>query len=82
MSKPVGKNEDLGLEKSMEKLEDIVTQLESGDHTLEDSLKKFEVGLTLGKQCREILDKAELRVRKLIAVDEDGEMTTEEIDGD
>lgn len=53
-------------EKSLEKLEEIVESLETGELTLEDSLKKFEEGLALGKQCREILDKAEARIKKVI----------------
>jgi exodeoxyribonuclease VII small subunit len=69
-----------GLEESMKKLEEIVAQLEEGEHSLEDSLKKFEEGLKLGKQCREILDRADLRIRKLVDVDEDGETVEEEFE--
>ena len=60
------------LETSMAKLETIVSELEDGEHSLEVSLKKFEEGLKLGKECREILEQAELRIRTLIDVDEDG----------
>ena len=60
------------LETSMAKLETIVSELEDGEHSLEVSLKKFEEGLKLGKECREILDRAEMRIRTLIDVDEDG----------
>jgi exodeoxyribonuclease VII small subunit len=60
------------LETSMAKLEKIVSELEDGEQSLEVSLKKFEDGLKLGKECREILDRADLRIRKLVDVDEDG----------
>jgi exodeoxyribonuclease VII small subunit len=59
-----------GFEQSMAKLEAIVTDLEEGEFSLEESLKKFEEGLRLGKSCREILDKAEMRVKKLVEVDD------------
>ena len=54
------------LEASLEKLEAIVSELEKGEIPLEESLKKFEEGLTLGKHCKKILDDAELRVKKLV----------------
>lgn len=59
-----------GFEQSMAKLEAIVSDLEEGEFSLEESLKKFEEGLKLGKRCRDILDKAEMRVRKLAEADE------------
>lgn len=58
------------LEESMKKLETIVADLEKGDFSLEDSLQRFEEGLKLGRECRKILDKAELRVKKLLNDDE------------
>lgn len=69
-----------GLEESMAKLEAIVGDLERGEHTLEESLAKFEEGLKLGKYCRAILDRADMRVRKLVDVDEDGNPVEEDLD--
>lgn len=63
-------------EQSMEKLEAIVSDLETGEFSLEESLKKFEEGLTLGKRCREILKNAQVRVEKL--VEEDAKPAKEE----
>jgi exodeoxyribonuclease VII small subunit len=68
------------LEASMERLEAIVAELEKGEHTLEESLKRFEEGLKLGKHCRRILDKAEMRIRKLVGVDEEGNPVEEDFD--
>lgn len=69
-----------GLEASLKRLETIVSELEGGEHTLEESLQRFEEGLELGKRCRAILDKAELRVRELVAVDEEGATDERELD--
>ena len=70
-----------GLEASMEKLEAIVTDLESGEFGLEEALKKFEEGLRLGKHCKGILDRAELRVKQLVE-NADGELVEKEFDGE
>jgi exodeoxyribonuclease VII small subunit len=55
-----------GLEESMQRLESIVADLEKGEYSLEEALEKFEEGLKLGKQCKEILDRAALRVKQLV----------------
>ena len=59
-------------EQAMIRLEEIVTQLEKGEAPLEESLKLFEEGMTLMKQCSALLDKAEQKVSLLIA-GEDGQ---------
>lgn len=75
-----GKKKDEGLEVSMEKLEAIVAELESGESGLEEALKKFEEGLGLGKHCKQILDRAELRVKQLVE-NADGELNEEDFEG-
>jgi exodeoxyribonuclease VII small subunit len=60
-------------EEAMKKLEKIVEELDKGEYSLEESLQKFEEGVKLGKVCKEILEKAEFRVRKLVESD-DGAM--------
>ncbi len=57
-------------EDSVLRLETIVTSLENGRLSLEDTLKAYEEGLGLARTCLERLDQAELRVRQLAAVDE------------
>jgi exodeoxyribonuclease VII small subunit len=52
-------------EKAMEELEGIVQQMESGDFELEESIKQFERGVALTKQCQKALSKAEQTVLKL-----------------
>lgn len=61
----------LTFEEAMTRLERIVADLESGSFSLEDSLKKFEEGIQLGKTCREFLDRADVRVRTLTADEND-----------
>ena len=60
------KKTDINFEKALEELEGIVEDLESGDLSLENSLKSFEKGIKLARQCQEQLSKAELQVQKLI----------------
>ncbi len=76
-----GDKKSKGLEASMQKLESIVADLEKGESSLEEALDKFEEGLRLGKKCKELLDRAELRVKKLVE-DTDGELKEEELGGD
>ena len=61
MAKPVK------FEKSLEQLETIVERMESGDLSLEESLKLFEQGVLLTKTCQTALDNAQQRVQVLIA---------------
>lgn len=67
-------------EESMTELEGIVTQLETGDITLDDSLKLFEQGIKLAKGCQKKLDDAEKKV-KILTSDENGEMTAQDFGG-
>jgi len=62
---------DVNFEESLTQLEETISLLESGDElTLEESLKTFEDGIRLTRLCRQKLDDAELRIKKLT---EDGE---------
>ncbi len=53
-------------EESLKELEQIVSQLEEGDLSLEDSLKLFETGVRLSRECRERLTAAERRIDVLM----------------
>ena len=53
-------------EKSLQHLEKIVSQMESGELGLEESLAQFEKGIGLAKKCQDTLANAELRVEQLI----------------
>ncbi len=52
-------------EQALDRLGEIVSQLEAGDVPLEDSLKSFEEGKKLIKQCLSLLDAAEKKVKQL-----------------
>ncbi len=52
-------------ETSIEQLETIVEVLEKGNLGLEESLKSFEKGIKITRDCQSALDKAEQRVRLL-----------------
>ena len=66
-------------ETALDELEDIVDQLESGDLSIEESLKSFKKGIKLTRQCQKQLSEAELKVQKLI--EENGEIKTIPING-
>ncbi|HYM12287.1 MAG TPA: exodeoxyribonuclease VII small subunit [Bryobacterales bacterium] len=53
-------------EKALERLEQIVKELESGDLPLEKSLELFEKGMALSESCRKQLSAAETRVEILL----------------
>jgi exodeoxyribonuclease VII small subunit len=53
-------------EASLQELEKIVRRLEDGDLPLEDSLRLFEDGVRLSRQCQERLDQAERRIEVLL----------------
>jgi exodeoxyribonuclease VII small subunit len=57
--------EDINFEAAMTELEELVAQMEDGDLTLDDSLKAFERGVMLTRQCQQALNRAELRVQTL-----------------
>ena len=52
-------------EESMQKLEQIVSRLESGEATLDESLKLFEEGAKLAAFCSKSLDSAEQKITTL-----------------
>lgn len=58
-------------ESSLQDLEKIVRRLEDGEMSLEESLKLFEDGVRLSRECQERLNQAERRIEILLA-DEDG----------
>ena len=58
-------------ETSLMDLEKIVRELEQGDLSLEESLKLFEDGVKLSRQCQERLNQSERRIEVLLK-DENG----------
>lgn len=67
----------MDFEKKLGRLEEIVTKMEKGELALEDSLKLFEEGVSLSRECQARLNEAEEKVRKLIGFGADGKSLTE-----
>jgi exodeoxyribonuclease VII small subunit len=66
-------------EQAIDKLEDLIEQIESGEVGLEEAIAQYEQGQALIKRCRGILDKAERRIAELTQ-DADGEPAITEAD--
>ena len=62
-------------ETKLKKLENIVSELEKGDLSLEESLKKFEEGIKTSKECNNFLEDAENKIK--IILEENGEISEE-----
>lgn len=65
-------------EASLQELEKIVRRLEDGELPLEESLRLFETGVKLSRECQERLNQAERRIEVLLK-DEDGNPTLQTI---
>ena len=53
-------------EAALAELESIVERMEQSDFPLEESIRLFERGVALARQCRQSLSSAELRVKRLL----------------
>ena len=62
-------------EENIDDLEKIVSELESGDLNLDDSVSKFEEGIKISKECNKILEEAEKKIT--ILLNKDGEIKEE-----
>ena len=65
------KDNNLSFESAMVELEALVTKIETGNLSLEDSLKEFENGIKLSRVCQTALKDAENRVKILTDTDEE-----------
>ena len=59
-------DKQIDFESSLKELESIVAKLEDENISLEDSVQSFEVGVNLVKECQKQLQKAELKIKKLL----------------
>jgi exodeoxyribonuclease VII small subunit len=60
------KQNELNFEKSLQELESLVEKMETGELSLEESLKYFERGVALTRDCQKALRQAEQRVQILV----------------
>jgi exodeoxyribonuclease VII small subunit len=69
--------EELSFEQALEEIEAITRALETGQQGLEESLRLYERGVALLRQCYERLRQVETRVEMLVGVDAEGRPITE-----
>lgn len=62
------------LEQSFERLEEIISQMEKSDTTLDASFKMYQEGMKLVERCNNQLDKVE---KQIIVLNDDGEQDDE-----
>lgn len=67
----------MDFEKKLGRLEEIVQKMEKGDLALDESLKLFEEGVKLSRDCQARLAEAEAQVKKLVGFDDAGNPITE-----
>lgn len=73
------KKQGFDFEKSLAELETLVEKMESGELSLENSLKSFEDGIKLTRECQIALKDAEQKVQLLI--EQNGESIPQPFEG-
>ena len=68
---------ELNFEDGLKKLEELVTQLDDGNLSLEDSILYYEIGVKLKSHCEKLLKTAELKILK---VSDKEKIVTEELE--
>ncbi len=59
-------DKEKSFEENLKELETIVTELEKGELSLEDSIAKFERGIEVSKECNSKLENAEKKINILL----------------
>lgn len=59
-------SESKTFESALARLEEIVTELEEGNASLEQAIEMFEEGMQLAGQCAKKLNDAERKLKKLV----------------
>lgn len=76
---PSGNEPSLTFEQAMERLEEIVRQLESGELPLDETVQLYEEGMHLAAFCRKKLNAAEKRV-KMLVINEVGDLELQDFE--
>jgi exodeoxyribonuclease VII small subunit len=85
MSKTKALPKNLSFEKALERLQEIVAQMEDPEKGLEASLELFEEGVALSRFCRSRIDEIQKRVEVVLKETPEGLATgplDEELDDD
>ena len=67
-------------EKALSDLETLVEDMDQGNLSLEESLKRFEKGIALSTECQQALQNAELKIKEL--VEKNGKLLEQDIELD
>jgi exodeoxyribonuclease VII small subunit len=70
-----GKGKEPLFEEAMKGLESVVARLESGEVSLDESIRLFEEGMKLSEICRKRLDEADRKIELLLRKPEGVEKT-------
>ena len=76
----MAKEKELNFEENLEKLEELVKDLENGNVPLDEAIEKYQEAMKLAKVCDDKLKKAEEAITKIVTPDgnlEDFEVTEE-----
>ena len=76
------KQSTFDFEQALENLEELVTSMEEGDLSLEESLQAFEKGIKLTRECQSALKNAEQKVQVLLNENGDTGELAVDIDDD
>lgn len=77
-----GTDEPIDFEASLAELEALVTRMEEGSLSLEESLAAFERGIKLTRDCQSALRDAELRIKALTQEGDELDLSGTEADAD
>jgi exodeoxyribonuclease VII small subunit len=75
-----GLGDEVNFESALEELETLVSKMEDGELSLDESLKAFERGIALTRHCQTALQEAELKVQTLTQDGELVDLETGELD--
>lgn len=66
---PMPQEEELSLEEAFERIEEVISRLETEEITLEQSFQDYNRGMKLLRHCNETIDRVE---KKVLQINEDG----------
>ena len=77
----------MSFEQALERIEEIVSQIEDGSVPLEESIDKYAEGTKLIDHCRTVLGKAEKKIQLLTKgpdqeLNPSGQLSDDDLDGD
>ncbi len=71
---------EIKFEEALKKLEKIIADLESGELSLDESLKKYQEGIELARSCSQKLDSARKKI-DILSKNKKGEFQLDAADG-